>query len=179
LAISWSSESSLPQDMLSSSFVSPSSENEVFRCILACHSSSDPPRAMLESALAHENPFLAVLASCYEVRNFNREMVQLKIITCLNFQNSSPIDCLGTWIVTSLSKNTRGMIEHEVGGCLHTWNEINIPNLWLIALRNNFVGTLAMSLDVFLPVRFKCFIFSFFLSFVFTGKSTSYACPVH
>jgi len=89
-------------------------------------------------------------------------MVQLKIITCLNFQNSSPIDCLGTWIVTSLSKNTRGMIEHEVGGCLHTWNEINIPNLWLIALRNNFVGTLAMSLDVFLPVRVKCFIFLVF-----------------
>jgi hypothetical protein len=66
LGISWSSESSNPLDMMSSTYVSPATENDLFRCILACHSSLKPPVAMLEACLAHNNPFLAVLASCYE-----------------------------------------------------------------------------------------------------------------
>ncbi|XP_059487739.1 spatacsin [Neocloeon triangulifer] len=131
LAISWSSESSLQNELTASSFTSHLMEGDLFRCILGCHSSIDPSRAMLEACLAHNNPFLAVLASCYE--------------------NCSFVDCLGTWIVSSVSRSAREKIEKEIGGNLFIWNEMNIPTLWLIALRTHHIATVSISLDVFLP----------------------------
>ncbi|CAB3377933.1 Hypothetical predicted protein [Cloeon dipterum] len=133
LAISWSSENSLVGDIAatSQSVALPDFENDLFRCILACHSYINPPHAFLEACLYHNNPFLAVLASCYE--------------------SCSLVDCLGVWIVSSLSKQGKEIVAQEIGGSLSVWNENSIPLLFLSALRTNHVVTLAISLDVFLP----------------------------
>lgn len=73
---------------ISNSYISTSSDNNLWLTILNCHQSQDPPKALINASRSNLRPILTILATCYEVLSYLIDIGKLDFIFHFNLKIS-------------------------------------------------------------------------------------------